>query len=87
MDEVSNIYLSGTTGSNNYPTFQGLNDSSNGNDDAFITKLTPSGNDLSFSTYLGGDLFDAGTSVTVDLSGNSYVTGNTSSTNFPTVNA
>ena len=55
--------------------------------DAFVTKLNSSGSDLLFSTYFGGSFDEIGNGIAVDASGNIYVTGNTKSTNFPTVNA
>lgn len=51
--------------------------------DAFVTKLSPDGSALVFSTYLGGTNDDAGQHLTLDSSGNVYVTGYTFSTNFP----
>jgi hypothetical protein len=39
-----------------------------------------------YSTYLGGSGFDTPAAIAVDVTGNAYVTGDTSSTNFPTVN-
>ena len=54
--------------------------------DAFITKLDPSGQSLAFSTFLGGGLEDRGSAVATDAAGRVYVTGKTSSTDFPTVN-
>jgi hypothetical protein len=51
---------------------------------AFITKLNPSGSGLLYSTFLGGNGDDTGYAIAVDGSGNMYVTGSTTSTNFPT---
>jgi uncharacterized protein (TIGR03437 family) len=52
--------------------------------DAFIAKLSPSGNHLIYSTYLGGSQDDIGTAIAIDGSGNAFVTGTTVSRNFPT---
>src|SRR5439155_11649406 len=55
--------------------------------DAFVTKLKPSNTgslDLLYSTFLGAEDEDVGQSIAVDISSNAYVTGYTSSTNFPT---
>jgi Beta-propeller repeat len=54
--------------------------------DAFVTKLSPSGSALVFSTYLGGSSREEGKGIAVDSSGNAYVTGTTSSGDFPTAN-
>jgi len=51
--------------------------------DAFVAKYDPSGN-LIYATYLGGSNNDAAMGIAVDASGNAYVTGYTSSTDFPT---
>ena len=53
--------------------------------DAFVTQLNPTGTALTYSTYLGGDGPDFGQGITVDTSGNPYITGSTSSTNFPVI--
>jgi photosystem II stability/assembly factor-like uncharacterized protein len=53
-------------------------------EDAFVTKLNQTGTALVYSTYLGGIATDSGNAITVDTAGNAYVTGSTSSTNFPT---
>ncbi len=60
--------------------------------DAFVTKLSPAGNALVYSTYLGGSNTGAGNGtqgqgIAVDGAGSAYVTGNTSSTNLPTQSA
>ena len=51
-----------------------------------MTKLSPSGNSLLYSTYLGGSLDDVGNGIAMDGSGSAYVTGFTDSTDFPTQN-
>jgi uncharacterized repeat protein (TIGR01451 family) len=55
--------------------------------DAFVTKLSTGGASQIYSTYLGGSIGDAGNGIAIDSSGNAYVVGTTSSTNFPTANA
>jgi len=52
--------------------------------DIFVTKLDPSGSDLVYSTYVGGNETDWPHGIAVDGSGNAYVTGYTYSDNFPT---
>jgi photosystem II stability/assembly factor-like uncharacterized protein len=51
--------------------------------DSFVTKLNPTGTGLVYSTYLGGNGSDEGTAIAIDTNNNAYVTGFTSSTNFP----
>jgi protocatechuate 3,4-dioxygenase beta subunit len=83
--DASGAYVTGQTLSATYPTTAGSFDTShNGNDDAFVTKLNPIGTALLYSTFLGGTGGDFGSGVAVDASGSAYVTGSTSSTNFPT---
>jgi hypothetical protein len=84
VDASGNVYVAGSTNSSNYPTtsgafqttFQGVND-------AFVTKLNASGG-LVYSTYLGGANDDGASAASVDASGNVYVAGSTSSSNYPT---
>ncbi len=52
--------------------------------DAFVTKLDPTGTHMVYSTYLGGSKADGATGISVDSSGNAYVTGITGSVDFPT---
>jgi len=49
----------------------------------FIAKLSPSGKELVYSTYLGGSISDGGNAIAVDAAGSAYVTGITSSPDFP----
>ncbi|MEE8492855.1 MAG: SBBP repeat-containing protein, partial [Nitrospirales bacterium] len=99
VDSSGNAYVTGSTGSPNFPTCPSasgaspcastgtpLQDTRNGPDDAFVTKINGSGSALTYSTYLGGDFSDTGNSLAVDTATdpNAYVTGRTFSTNFPT---
>jgi hypothetical protein len=88
VDSSGNAYVIGTTSSTNFPTtpvaFQAANLGS-GLDAAFVTKLNPTGSaPLVYSTFLGGSGDDQGYGIAVDNLGNAYVTGATSSTDFPT---
>ena len=85
VDSSGNAYIAGETDSTNYPVpgspIQGQNA---GADDAFISKINPTGTALVYSTYLGGSGEDLATGVALDGSNNAYVTGITGSPNFPT---
>jgi hypothetical protein len=84
VDDQGNVFLTGITFSNNFPTNTGAYDSSyNGNYDIFITKLNTLGTKIIFSTYIGGSNDDYGYSIAIDKSGNSYITGYTKSSDFP----
>jgi hypothetical protein len=86
IDGSGNAYVTGNTYSTNFPTKNPYQGTKSGGSDVFITKLSSSGNTLSYSTYLGGSSGDYGQGIAVDGSGNAYVTGYTDSTNFPTKN-
>ncbi|MBU4032894.1 MAG: SBBP repeat-containing protein [Candidatus Thermoplasmatota archaeon] len=78
------IYVTGYTWSTTFPTTPGaLANRSNGDSDAFVTKLSQTGDYLVYSTYLGGSGSEKGTALTVDADGNAYVAGTTRSSNFP----
>ncbi|MBI4637936.1 MAG: SBBP repeat-containing protein [Candidatus Rokubacteria bacterium] len=90
VDASGNAYVAGQTSSTNFPTASALQPVLGGFSDAFVTKLDPSGATLVYSTYLGGSAVElnGGTAgIAVDASGNAYVTGDTSSTDFPTASA
>src|SRR5206468_1062591 len=80
----SNIYVAGQTSSNNFPLLSPAQPAFGGSFDAFIAKLTTAGAKV-YATYLGGSADDRATGVAVNPSGEAYVTGFTSSTNFPAV--
>ena len=92
IDFSGNAYVTGSTLSSNFPTTPGAFQSAFGTAicgssscvHSFVTKLNTAGSALAYSTYLGGNGNDGGRGIAVDFSGNAYVTGNTSSANFPT---
>ena len=85
VDSSGNAYVAGQTVSSDFPTLNPYQ-TYQGPGDAFVTKLSNSGNSLIYSTYLGGGDYDIGHGIAVDGSGNAYVTGATASSNFPTLN-
>ena len=93
VDEAGSAYVTGHTASTNFPTESAYQATLQGVVfDAFVTKLSPAGNALVYSTYLGGSNTGAGNGtqgqgIAVDGAGSAYVTGNTSSTNLPTQSA
>ena len=85
VDARGRAYVTGSTGSPNFPTTPGALQETIGTGvpDAFVTKLNANGSDLVFSTYLGGPGFDTGTRIALDHSGEVYVAGVTGD-GFPT---
>jgi hypothetical protein len=86
VDTLDDAYVTGQTTSTDFPTagtpFQAT---LRGGNDAYFTKLSPTSS-LVYSTYLGGSSSsdESGSGVAVDATGNAYVSGYTSSTDFPT---
>jgi len=88
VDGSGNAYVTGSTSSTDFPAPNSLQATNHGSQNAFVTKFNAAGSALVYSTYLGGSGLagDQGNSIAVDGSGNAYVTGSTSSTDFPTAN-
>ncbi len=84
VDAAGSAYVTGGTGSTNFPTQSPFQATLQGGHDVFVTKLTPAGNALAYSTYLGGSADDYAYAIAVDTAGSAYVTGETPSTDFPT---
>jgi hypothetical protein len=85
VDSSRNIYITGQTDSTDFPTSAGAFDRTRkGSSDAFVTKLNSTGTQLLYSTYLGGSISETAVGIRVDGAGNAFVTGTTSSTDFPT---
>jgi hypothetical protein len=88
IDAAGAAYVTGQTASPDFPTVHAVQPTAGGpSTDAFMAKLTPDGSALVYATYLGGSDFDRGQSVAVDDDGSAYLTGVTSSRDFPTMNA
>jgi uncharacterized protein (TIGR03437 family) len=82
-DSDGNAYVTGSTFDNNFPTTTGaLQTRFAGDEDAFVSKLTPGGS-LVYSTYLGGNNRDRGHAIALDPAGNAYITGLAFSPDFP----
>ncbi len=97
VDRRGAAYVAGITGSPNFPTTPGAFDRTftgvggflpppvaPGDFDAFLSKVTPDGSTLEYSTFLGASRIDVGFEVDVNLLGEAYVTGLTTSPDFPT---
>jgi Beta-propeller repeat len=92
VDSSGDAYVTGNAQSTNFPVttgaFQTVNKTTLADtQNAFVTKLNPTGTALVYSTYLGGSQFGArGTGIAVDSLGDAYVTGSAASTDFPITN-
>ncbi len=86
-DGAGNAYVVGETQSLGLATPGAVQAAYDAGVDAYVAKLDPSGSSLVYATYLGGSQADSANAVAVDASGHAYVTGKTSSTDFPTTNA
>ncbi len=87
VDEFGDAYITGQTSSSDFPTVNAYQGTISSFFDVFLSKLSSDGTTLLYSTYIGGELDDIGWDVAVDPTGAMYVTGQTSSLTFPTVNA
>lgn len=84
MDRTGRAWVTGTTASGDFPTTRGaVGPSLAGFADAFVTRLSPDGRQLDYSTFLGGVSLDTSNAVAVDGQGRAHVTGFTYSPNFP----
>ncbi|MEP6962168.1 MAG: SBBP repeat-containing protein, partial [Acidobacteriota bacterium] len=86
VDSSGQAYVSGATGSSNFPLIAAARSVFVGGKEAFALKLNAVGSVLLYSTYLGGSNYEVATGIAVDTSGNAYVAGDTLSTDFPVLN-
>lgn len=84
VDKSNHAYVVGRTSSGDFPLVQPFQDTLHGGLDVFVAKVSSSGAELIYSTYLGGnDLDRPGRSIAVDSLGRAFVSGYTESTDFP----
>lgn len=84
LDPSDNVYVCGTTYSTNFPTTVGAFQTTYaGAEDAFVTKISADGSTMIYSTYIGGGGLDVCDMIAVNAAGNAYITGQTSSSDFP----
>ncbi|MCD4669239.1 MAG: DUF11 domain-containing protein, partial [Actinomycetia bacterium] len=87
IDAAGNMYITGKTTSTDFPTTATPYQADyGGGGDAFVAKISADGSTLMYGTYLGGNTEDLGRAIALDTSGNAYITGFTTSINFPNVN-
>src|SRR5262249_11676713 len=85
VNSSGDAFVTGSTSSSNFPTTTGaLQTALQGTHNGFVTELNPTGNRLVYSTYLGGSGNDTGSGIAVDAAGDAFLTGSTSSSDFPT---
>jgi uncharacterized protein (TIGR03437 family) len=91
VDSAGSAYVTGYTNSIDFPNKNAYQSAPPAKQvspgiwrSAFVTKFSPDGRSLVYSTYLGGDVNDEGCAIAVDSSGSAYVTGETNSPKFPT---
>ena len=92
IDSEGSAYLTGLTGSSDgFPLVDAAQENFGSEDgagfDAFVTKVSADRSELVYSTYLGGSEAETGFGIAVDRDGNAYVSGETASPDFPTMNA
>jgi hypothetical protein len=87
LDSADEVYVTGSTTSSDFPLVNPYQSTYPGSFNGFLSRLSADGSSLLYSTYLGGNGSDIPSAIELDSSRNVLVAGNTSSTNFPVVNA
>lgn len=83
VDAVGDTYVTGWTQSSDFPVTVGK---FHGSKDIFVSELNPTGTALIYSTFIGGQSDEAGYGIAIDGAGSAYVTGFTTSSDFPFTN-
>ena len=86
VDTAGRSYLTGRTYSPDFPTAGAFQKEKAGGQDAFVVSLSPGGDEVLYSTFLGGSREDSGLGIAVDAEGRAWVGGGTGSQGFPVLN-
>jgi uncharacterized repeat protein (TIGR01451 family) len=87
IDSTGSVYITGLTNSPNFPVVNPFQAATTGLPDAFVAKVNAGGSAVSWATYLGGSSTDQATGIAVSATGEVFVAGTTSSSDFPVNNA
>ena len=82
-DAAGNLYITGWTGSPNFPNTTGAVFNGPSGPDVFVAKLDPTGRQILYSTLFGGASIDTAAGIAVDAAGRAHVVGTTSGQGFP----
>lgn len=83
VDGTGSVYVTGDTGSSDFPITAGAFDTIYNAADAFVVKMDPNGSALIYATFLGESGGDRGEAIALDELGNVYIMGITTSSDFP----
>jgi Beta-propeller repeat/Abnormal spindle-like microcephaly-assoc'd, ASPM-SPD-2-Hydin len=86
VDSTGSAYIAGYTDSANFP-LAALGSLPTNANHVFVAKLDPTGSNLVYADYIGGNSQDYGMALVLDSADEVYVTGSTTSSDFPAVNA
>ncbi|MDH5646250.1 MAG: SBBP repeat-containing protein, partial [Candidatus Heimdallarchaeota archaeon] len=86
VDGSQSAYVTGYTFSLNFPLVNPRDATYGGNSDIFVSKFSPNGVSLVYSTYFGATGIDVGNAIVLDSENNMYITGHTDSSGFTMVN-
>lgn len=87
FSSINNVAVAGWTEATDFPVANAIQGSGRGGQDAYVSVFSADGQNLIFSTYLGGSDSDGANGIGFNASNNLFVGGGTASSNFPTVNA
>lgn len=87
IDNNNNIFIAGTTFSSDFPLVNPIQNTKSGFFSAFVCKIASGGTHIIFSTYLGGSGFDYAYAIDLDSEYNPYISGFSTSSDFPTVDS